>query len=54
MPIVAKIVWVVTYRKKLPSVNSHDPSIRWSCEVMPQIKVSGSPCDDHNLPSIVR
>ena len=33
MPIVTKLVRMVTYREELPPINLHDTSIWWSCDV---------------------
>ena len=38
MAMVTKLVRVVTCHKELPLVNSHDLSMRWSCEVICEIK----------------
>ena len=35
--MVNKLVKVVTNRKELLPTNSHDPLMRWSCEVTSQI-----------------
>lgn len=33
MPMVTKLVRVMTYKKELPSMNLHDLSMEWSCEL---------------------
>ena len=38
MPMITKLVRVVTYCKELPPINSNDSSMRWFCEVTWQIK----------------
>ena len=38
MFMVTRLIRVVTYHKELTSINSHDPSMRWSWEVAGQIK----------------
>ena len=55
MLMVTKLVRVVTYCKELPPINSHDPSVRWSCEVASQFKSIISPlAEDPWKPSWVR
>ena len=38
MLMVIRLIRVVTYCNEFPPINLHDPSMRWSCEVMWQIK----------------
>ena len=33
IPIVTELVRVVTYYKKLPSLNSYDPLTTWFCDI---------------------
>ena len=41
--MATKPITVVKYRKELPPINLHDPSMSWSCEVTWQIKYTISP-----------
>ena len=41
--MATRLITVVTYHKDLPAINSHDPSMRWLCEVTRQIKYIISP-----------
>ena len=34
MPTVTKLARVAYHSKELPPKNLHDPSIRWSCDVI--------------------
>ena len=43
MPTVTKLFRVVTYCKEFQPANLYDPSVRWSCEAMQQIKYIISP-----------
>ena len=38
MSRVTKLIKIVIYCKELPTIKSHDPSMRWSCDVTGQIK----------------
>ena len=38
MPIVTKLIRVVRYREELPPINLDDPSMKWTCEPLLQIK----------------
>ena len=46
MPIVTKLMRVVPFREEFPPINSHGPSMRWSCEIMEQIKYIISPFEE--------
>ena len=39
--MVTRLIRMVTCCKMLPPINLHDPSVRWSCEVMLQILYAG-------------
>ena len=38
MPMVTKLIRVMRYREELPPINLHDPSMKWTCEALLQIK----------------
>ena len=43
MVIVTRLISVVSYHNAHPSINSQDPSMRWSCKVTSKIKYIISP-----------
>ena len=52
MLMIGNLIRVVIYHKELPPVYSHDPIMRWLCEVISQIKyIITPPAENPRIPN---